>query len=136
MHPIRVLVADDEDVSRDKLATLLEEHGDMELVSECRNGIEAAAAIREMVPDLALLDVQMPGLDAFGIVDRVGLSNMPAMIFVTGGLEFHARALQLGACACLLKPYDREQFSAALSSARRALSRDVAGLDSKAQPGI
>jgi two-component system LytT family response regulator len=103
---LRVLIVDDEPLARDNLRIALDAVGDMKVVAECADGASAIDAINALDPDLVLLDVQMPGIDGFGVIDGVGVSNMPTVVFVTA-FDAHAlRAFQVHAFDYVLKPFD------------------------------
>jgi two-component system, LytTR family, response regulator len=121
--PIRVLVVDDEAPARLALRTLLEEDADVELVAECANGADASASIRDLKPDLVFLDVQMPGLSGFEVVEALGGERGPAVIFVTAHAEHALRAFDVQAVDYLLKPFDDERFARALSRGKEAVRR-------------
>jgi two-component system LytT family response regulator len=91
---------------------------DVEIIAECANGIDAVSIIHEQLPDLVFLDVQMPGLDGFGVVEAVGSERMPTVIFVTAYDKYALRAFDIHALDYLLKPFDGERFSKALERAR------------------
>ena len=96
----------------------LEQEPDVEVIGACKNGREAAPAILRDVPDLVFLDIQMPGLDGFGVIDAVGEKRMPHVIFVTAYDEHALRAFEVGALDYLLKPIDGARFSETLDRAR------------------
>lgn len=114
---LRVLVADDEPLAREGIKLML---GDSQ-VFEARNGREAVAKIREERPDLVLLDVQMPRMDGFGVVEAVGADKMPAVIFVTAHDQYAIRAFEISAVDYLLKPVTEERFRVAFERARNRL---------------
>jgi len=116
---IRAIVVDDEPLARQRLRQLLSEEPDISLERECTNGLEAVEAIDELRPDLVFLDVQMPELDGFGVVDTVGPEHMPAVLFVTAFDQHALKAFEVHALDYLLKPFDRERFHTALERARR-----------------
>jgi two-component system LytT family response regulator len=120
---IRTLIVDDEPLARERLAKLLEEEPDIELVGECANGREALDAIQSASPDLLFLDVQMPELDGFGVVAAVPTERMPAIVFVTAFDQFAVRAFEVNALDYLLKPFDRERFQVALRRAIEQIQR-------------
>lgn len=122
---IRTLIVDDEPLARDKLRGFLEDVDDVEIVAECRDGKEAVEAIDEKTPDLVFLDVQMPEMDGFEVLEN--LDHMPNVIFVTAFDEYALQAFDVHAVDYLLKPYDRERFQEALERARRELDRDRLG---------
>jgi two-component system LytT family response regulator len=117
---VRTLIADDELLARERLRQLLAEQAEIELVAECTDGREAVAAIRDKTPDLIFLDIQMPELDGFAVLDAVNLDPMPVIVFVTAHDKFALRAFEVHAVDYLLKPFDRERFQSAL---QRALER-------------
>jgi two-component system LytT family response regulator len=120
---IRTLIVDDEDLARDRLRQLLELEPGMEVVGECADGREAVAAIRQQQPDLIFLDIQMPELDGFGVLEAVGPEAMPLVVFVTAYDQFALRAFEVHALDYLLKPFDRERFRKALGRARNRLEQ-------------
>jgi two-component system LytT family response regulator len=127
MKKIRTLVVDDEPLARERLASLLQPLEDVELVGECRDGEEAVIAIHDLTPDLVFLDIQMPGMSGFDVIDAVGTDKMPLVIFVTAYDQHALRAFQVRALDYLLKPFDRERFTEALQRARQQLERDDSG---------
>jgi two-component system LytT family response regulator len=127
MKKIRVLLADDEPLARERLASLLSAEPDVELVAQARDGEEAATAIHDHTPDLVFLDVQMPQMNGFDVIEAVGTDKMPLVIFVTAYDQHALRAFQVRALDYLLKPFDRERFSDALQRARKQLERDETG---------
>ena len=124
---IRALIADDEPLARERLASLLAGESDVEVVGECTNGVEAVAAIQEKTPDLVFLDVQMPELDGFGVLSALEGESRPAIVFVTAHDRFALKAFEVHAIDYLLKPFDRERFKKALDRAREELTRRDSG---------
>ena len=120
--PIRALVVDDEPLARQGIRARLSQATDVEIVGECESGREAIAEIRRLTPDLVFLDVQMPGLDGFGVVRGVGASQMPPVIFVTAHERHAVRAFEVAALDYLLKPIDDDRFSEAVERARRQIA--------------
>jgi two-component system LytT family response regulator len=120
--PIRTLIVDDEPLARKGLRSLLAPHGDFEIAGESSDGPEAVTHIRSLRPDLVFLDVQMPGLDGFGVVRAVGVEAMPAIIFVTAFDQHALDAFKVHAVDYLLKPIDREQLQFALLRVRSLLA--------------
>jgi len=118
---LRVLIADDELLSRERLKRFLRTEPETELVAECTSGAEAVAAIRRQVPDVAFLDVSMPELDGFGVLQSLHGVPVPAIVFVTAYDQFALRAFEFDAVDYLLKPFDRQRFQAALRRARHRL---------------
>lgn len=121
---IRTLIVDDEPLARRRLRDLLEPEADFELAGEASDGRQAVAALRSLRPDLVFLDVQMPLLDGFGVVEEVGADALPALIFVTAYDRFALQAFEVHALDYLLKPFDRDRFRKALERARAQLRRE------------
>ena len=119
---IRTLIVDDEPIARRGLLRLLRQEADIEVVGECGDGASAVAAIGALSPDLVFLDVQMPELDGFAVVETVGAERMPAVVFVTAFDQHALRAFDAQAVDYVLKPIDPERL-------RRALQRVRARLD-------
>lgn len=117
---IRTVVVEDQALSRERMVEFLAIESDVDIVAECASGIEAVAAIRELTPDLVLLDLQMPEMDGFGVVAEMGPS-MPLTIFVTAYDEFALKAFDLHAFDYLLKPFGRERVQEAIARARTHL---------------
>ena len=111
---LKVLVVDDEPLAREGLKLLVGRQPGVESVSEARNGREAIAIIRERLPDLVLLDVQMPRMDGFAVVHAVGPERMPAVIFVTAHDQYAVRAFEVHAFDYLLKPVDQDRLREAM----------------------
>ena len=121
---IRTVIVDDEPLARDGIREFLDTEADIEIVAEARNGSEAVAAIEQHGPDLVFLDIQMPEIDGFGVLQAVGADRIPAVIFVTAYDEHALRAFQVHALDYLLKPVDRERFRQSLERARAQLQYD------------
>jgi two-component system, LytTR family, response regulator len=117
---IRAIVVDDEDLARGLLREYLREQDDIQIVAECTNGFDAVKAVAEHRPDLLFLDVQMPKLDGFEVLELVG--NDLAVVFVTAHDQYAMKAFDAAAVDYLLKPFDVERFRTALQRARRRLS--------------
>lgn len=117
---LRTIVVDDEAPARAVLREYLEADGGIEIVAECANGFEAVKAITEQHPDLVFLDVQMPKLDGFEVLDLVGAG--PAIVFVTAYDEYALRAFDVHAVDYLLKPFGPERLATALERVRRRLT--------------
>jgi len=125
MQKIRTVIIDDEPLARRGIRAQLNQQKDFEVVGECRNGREAVGAIETHAPDLVFLDVQMPELDGFGVVEAVGAEKMPAVIFVTAYDHYALRAFDVHALDYLLKPIDDERFTRAVERARRQIERNA-----------
>ena len=118
---LRALIVDDEPLAREGLRMHLEQEQDIAVIGESGDGEDAVRAIMELEPDLVFLDIQMPGLDGFGVIEQVGIERMPAVVFVTAYDEFALQAFEAHALDYLLKPFDEERFRRALERARRQL---------------
>jgi two-component system LytT family response regulator len=127
MKKIRTLVVDDEPLARERLTSLLSAEADMEVVGQCRDGEEAVKAIIEDSPDLVFLDVQMPAMNGFEVIEAVGSERMPLVVFVTAYDQHALRAFQVRALDYVLKPFDRERFQEAVQRARAHIQRDETG---------
>ena len=117
---MRVIIVDDEHLARALLREHLAAHPDIEIVGECANGFEAVKAIAELAPDLAFLDIQMPRLDGFEVVELAGTKTH--YVFVTAYDQFALRAFDVHALDYLLKPFTRERLAQALAHARARLA--------------
>ena len=122
MRPVDVLVVDDERLARLGVLQALAGRPEVRLVGECADGDAAVRAIRASRPDLVFLDVQMPGRDAFDVIEEIGADEMPRVIFVTAHDEYACRAFEVHAVDYLLKPLDPERFADALDRALLAAS--------------
>jgi len=125
---LRVLVVDDEPLAREKLRTLIAEHDDLEQVGECSNGVEALEAIARVRPDVVFLDVQMPEMDGFAVLEALEPDAAPAIVFVTAYDHYAIQAFEVHALDYLLKPFDRERFARTLEHVRGALGHDASEL--------
>jgi len=117
MTGLRVLIVDDEPLARQRLRHLLAEIPGTEVVGECGDGIDAAKAIGDLAPDVVLLDVQMREMDGFALVEAIGASRMPPVVFVTAHDQFALRAFDVSAVDYLLKPVQTPQLARALQRA-------------------
>jgi two-component system LytT family response regulator len=125
MDTIRAVIVDDEPLARGLLREWLGAHTDIEIVGECANGFEAVKAVTELKPDLLMLDVQMPKLDGFDVLELIG-GDIP-VIFITAYDSYAVRAFEVHAVDYLLKPFSAERFADALDRARaRIRSKDRA----------
>jgi two-component system LytT family response regulator len=126
---IRTLIVDDMMLARKRVRQCLADDPDIEIIGECANGRTAIAAIRSMSPDLVFLDVQMPKVGGFEVVEAIGAEKMPTVIFVTAYDEFALRAFDACALDYLLKPLNTERFIRALARAKREVKRSKAEQD-------
>jgi two-component system LytT family response regulator len=122
LRPLRALLIEDEIHARRYLRELLSAEEGVAIVGEAETGTTGAELIRTLDPDLVFLDVQMPELDGFGMIERLGSARMPAFIFVTAYPEYAVRAFEIEAVDYLCKPFDRQRLAAAVQRARRQLA--------------
>lgn len=147
---ISVIVVDDENIARRRLVRLLEETGEAQVVAECAGGRDAVGRIATLEPQMVFLDVQMPDLDGFGVLQALDGNPLPAIIFVTAFDQYAVRAFDVHAVDYLLKPYDTVRFREAFARAKervetrvradedgrlRALLRDYLSDDARASSG-
>ncbi len=126
---VRIIIADDEQLARQKLRLLLDSESQVEVVAECHNGMQTLSAIRTGRPDLLLLDIQMPDLDGFQVLSEVSPAEMPVVIFTSAYDQYAIRAFEAHALDYLLKPFDQERLHHAIERARfelwNAKGRDI-----------
>jgi two-component system LytT family response regulator len=119
---LRVLIVDDEPLGRQRLRALLEAEPDVVVIGECCDGPSAVRTLRREAPDLVFLDIRMPDLDGFGVLEAMGQDRPPGVIFVTGFDKYALRAFEVHALDYLLKPFDRLRFQKALARARAQIA--------------
>ena len=115
---IRTLIVDDEPPARELISTLLQDEPDIEVIGACENGSLAVAAIQERSPDLVFLDVQMPGLDGFGVLAALDNQRLPLIVFVTAYDKHAVRAFEVHALDYLLKPFEYDRLRQSVQRAR------------------
>lgn len=116
-EPLRVVIVDDEPLARDAIRVLLKNDRDVRVVGEA-SGADAAALIARTHPDLMFLDIQMPEVDGFALLDQIGPDTVPAIVFVTAFDRYALRAFEVHALDYLLKPFDDRRFAEALKRAK------------------
>lgn len=126
---IRVLIVDDEPIARRGIRQQLRGEADLEVIGECGDGAAAIEAITGLAPDLIFLDIQMPEVGGFDVVEAIGIARMPAVVFVTAYDEHALRAFDVHAVDYVLKPIDRHRFRTAVERARRRLAHAPGQLD-------
>jgi two-component system LytT family response regulator/two-component system response regulator LytT len=129
---LSAVIVDDEQLARDELSYLLKSVEDVNIVAQGRNGLEAVNLIKEHSPDLVFLDVQMPGLDGFGVIKKLADKKiaMPQIIFATAYDQYAVKAFEVNAIDYLLKPFDKKRVSQALEKVRKRLqTATVVGAD-------
>jgi two-component system LytT family response regulator len=115
---IRALIADDEPLAREWVRSAVAEDPDLEVIGEAGDGFEAAESIRRLKPDLVFLDVQMPGLDGFGVLEALSPEEIPAVVFITAFDQYAVRAFETQAVDYLMKPFSRERVEEAVRRVR------------------
>jgi len=121
-EPICVLVVDDEAPARKRLVDLLAKDHEVGRIIEAKNGVAAVPLIQDEQPDIVLLDVQMPGLDGFGVIDALGAENMPLTVFVTAYDQFALQAFEADAVDYLLKPFGDTRYEKTMQRAKKRLA--------------
>jgi two-component system response regulator LytT len=118
--PLSAVIVDDEQLARDELAYLLKNAGDVNVVAQGKNGLEAISLIKEHNPDLVFLDVQMPGLDGFGVIKKLLDKKvpLPKIVFATAFDQYAVKAFEVNAVDYLLKPFDKKRVAQSLQKAR------------------
>ena len=122
---MKALIVDDERIARQELRRLLAEHPEIEIVGEARNGEEALDAIAQLAPELVFLDIQMPGMTGFELLDR--MEDIPQVIFTTAYDEYAVKAFEVNALDYLMKPIAPERLAAAIAKVKRAAAAVPAG---------
>lgn len=121
---IRTLIIDDESLARERIREMLASDPQIEIIAACANGKEAIEAIQLHSPDLVFLDVEMPGIDGFGVLEALPRDRIPTIIFVTAYDQYAVRAFDVYALDYLLKPFDKERFDKALARAKAQISSE------------
>src|SRR5438045_9632635 len=117
---LSAVIVDDEQLARDELSYLLKNIGDVDVVAQGKNGLEAVSLIREHNPDLVFLDVQMPGLDGFGVIKKLLDKKiiLPKIVFSTAFDQYAVKAFEVNAVDYLLKPFDKQRVMQSVERAR------------------
>jgi two-component system, LytTR family, response regulator len=139
-NPITTILVDDETLAREVLREHIASHPELSIVAECSNGFDAVKAITELKPDLLFLDIQMPKLNGFEVLELI--DHDPTVIFVTAFDQYALKAFEVHAADYLLKPFSRDRFEEALTHAKKNLERGtspaiekiVAGVQANDQP--
>ena len=121
---IRAIVVDDESLARKGLVMRLEQYDQVEVLRSCRSGKEALAAVAELGPDLVFLDIQMPGMTGFEVIEQLQQDNMPMVIFVTAYDAFAIKAFDVHAIDYLLKPIEQDRLQQAIEKAEQRLDQE------------
>lgn len=125
--PVRVLIVEDEAHACRYLRELLEDEPQLDIVGECANGVQGIQQIRELSPDIVFLDIQMPGLDGFGMIDQITGTRPPLFVFVTGYSDYAVKAFEVEAVDYLCKPFDKDRLSVSVERALRRLNSAAPG---------
>ncbi len=120
---IRALIIDDESLARRFIRRMLQDDDEVEIVGECGNGKDAVAMIRKRDPDLIFLDIQMPEMDGFSVLEALGVEQLPEIVFTTAYEQYAIRAFELHALDYLLKPFDQARFCDSIKQAKERLSQ-------------
>ncbi len=125
--PLSVIIVDDEQLARDELSYLLRDVDDLDIIGQGKNGVEAVNLIRETSPDLVFLDVQMPGLDGFGVIKKLLEKKIPLphIVFSTAFDQYAVKAFEVSALDYILKPFDKKRIFQAIEKARKTHESDV-----------
>ncbi len=128
---LSAVIVDDEQLARDELSYLLKSVDDIDIVAQGSNGLEAVNLIKEHSPDLVFLDVQMPGLDGFGVIKKLldKKISVPQIVFATAFDQYAVQAFEVNAIDYLLKPFDKKRVVQAIDKARKKLQGTSAGSD-------
>ena len=118
---IKVLIVDDEALARLTLRNLLLADPEIEIIGECRNGLEAVSQLKKEIPDLLFLDIQMPGMNGLEVLAQIAFEEIPAIVFVTAFDEYALKAFDVHAIDYLLKPFTDERFEAALARVKNQI---------------
>jgi two-component system LytT family response regulator/two-component system response regulator LytT len=126
--PLSAVIVDDEQLARDELAFLLKSVGDVDVVAQGKNGVEAVNLIKEHAPDLVFLDVQMPGLDGFAVIKKLMDKKVPVpqVVFATAFDQYAVKAFEVNAVDYLLKPFDKGRVATSIRKARERVHTSAA----------
>jgi two-component system response regulator LytT len=121
--PLSAVIVDDEQLARDELSYLLKSVDDVQVVAQGKNGVEAVNLIKEHSPDIVFLDVQMPGLDGFGVIKKLldKKLRIPQIVFATAFDQYAVKAFEVSAVDYLLKPFDKKRVAQSVQKARKQL---------------
>src|SRR5690242_5851484 len=125
---LSAVIVDDEQLARDELAFLLKDVGDVDVVAQGKNGVEGVNLIREHNPDLVFLDVQMPGLDGFGVIKKLLDKKipLPKIVFATAFDQYAVKAFEVNAVDYLLKPFDKKRVAQSVQKAKIKMDANTA----------
>jgi two-component system, LytTR family, response regulator LytT len=126
--PINTIIVDDEKPAREELAYLLKGFPEINVIGQGKNGLEAVSLIKEHAPDLVFLDVQMPGLDGFGVLKKLverKVAKMPHVVFATAFDQYAVQAFDVNAVDYVLKPFDKARIAKAIQRARKVMDNEI-----------
>lgn len=131
--PLSAVIVDDEQLARDELSFLLKSVGDVNVVAQGRNGLEAVNLVKEFNPDFLVIDVQMPGLDGFGVIKKLLDKKLPIpqIVFATAFDQYAVKAFEVNAVDYLLKPFDKKRVSQAVEKVRKRVQESSGTTDDK-----
>lgn len=121
---VRVLIIDAERIERERVREMLQEDSEVEVIGEYDNGVEALTAIRTLLPDVIILDIHIPGIDGFSLLESIPRDRLPAVIFVTAFDRYALRAFEVSALDYLLKPFGIDRFRKAMRRAKAQMKRE------------
>jgi two-component system LytT family response regulator len=133
--PITAVIVDDESLARDAIRLRLQDEPDISVVGEAADGTEAVELVRSRQPDLLFLDVQMPAMDGFAVIEKVSAVHLPVVVFVTAHDHYALKAFETHALDYLLKPFTASRFHAALNWARLEVAKRRQSSERSAGPG-
>ena len=122
--PISALVVDDEPLAREIIREMIRRDAEISVIGECGNGMDAVTMIETERPDMVFLDIQMPEMDGFAVIEAVGAQDMPVVVFVTAYDQYAVNAFKVHALDYILKPFDWERFADALLRAKSQIRRE------------
>lgn len=128
---IKTAIIDDEPLAREKIRTFLKNENDIDVIAEGKDSLEAIELIKKSKPDLVFLDIKMPGMNAFEMLENLKVKEFPLIIFTTAFDKYALKAFEVHALDYLLKPFDRERFQLTLNRARIHLNNKTTGDDNK-----
>jgi two-component system LytT family response regulator len=124
---IRTLIVEDEPLARERIQTLLRGERDIDIVGECGDGRAAVEEIRQTRPDLVFLDINIPEMNGFDVIEAIGVDAMPPVVFVTAYDQYAVQAFDTHALDYVLKPFDEDRFRTAVERARQVIEHQSAG---------
>ena len=133
MNKIRTILVDDEPLALNLLRSYLNQHQEIEIVADCNNGREAIAMVNQHQPDLMFLDIQMPGLSGFDVIQKLQADTLPLIVFITAYDQYALEAFDVHAVDYLLKPLDRNALSRAISRCQDRLNQHELDINNKSQ---